>query len=129
MGFSQFDERIIQVQMGNWTFGTSPGALSPITGSAFGTRVDQLIFTWNGAAPTTVYVLVDDGFGDNGAIGSVTLAAPASGELTTVDAMAVLLPAASPYILLGPGGHISMQVTDTYLGTDMLTYYLSGGNF
>lgn len=129
MPFSQFDERVILATYGNFAFGTSPGSQVPFTGAAFGSRIDQLIFTWNGAAPTSVTVHLDDGFGDNADLGTVQMAGASVGEITTLDVIALLLPDTQPYILLGKGGQISIVVDDTYTGTDVLGYYITGGDF
>lgn len=129
MAFSQFDERTIYATMGNFAFGTSPASTLVAGATGFGMRIDQLQVSWNGAAPITVLVKANDGFGDNCVIGSVTLAAPASGELTTVDAIGAVMPLTQPYILLAASGQLQVEVTDTLTGADVVGWYASGGSF
>ncbi len=129
MGLSQFDEREPFGGYGSLGFGTSPADQSMVQGIKYGTRIDQLIFSWNGAADTVVAVRVDDGFGDVAVLGTITLVAPSSGLVTAVDVIAALLPAAQPYVLLPTGHNLVISVPDTYLGTDKVTYFAAGGNF
>jgi hypothetical protein len=127
MPLSQFDERTAYSAPGSFVNGTGVGIQSLAVGSTFGTRIDQFILTWNGAISTDVDIRVDDGSGDIGYFGTVTLPAAVGAIRGQVDVIATLCPSIQPYILLPSGFGLGLGILTAITGTDVLTYIVQGG--
>jgi len=129
MPLTQFDERTIFVSPNSYANPTAIGIQTLANGTGYGTRIDQLLLSWNGAAPIEVDLRLNDGFGDVAFIGTVVLAAITGTVLTSVDVLAALFPANQQYINLNASGALELLIKSAISGTDVLGAYASGGNF
>lgn len=129
MALTQFDERVINVSPNEQTAGAVASNYQVAAGVGYGTRYDQFLLSWNGAATFEVDIRVSDGFGDVATLGTLTLPASIGTETTTTDVLAALFPADQRFLILNAGGSVGVVTKATITGTDVMGAYLSGGNF
>jgi hypothetical protein len=129
MPLSQFDERAPFTTVNAAAAGFGPAIITLVNGSTYGTRIDQITASWNGAAPLEIDVDVNDGFGDIATIGTVTIPLAVGTVTETVDVIAALFPVIQPFIILPSGYQLRFTVKVLIAGSDVFGLWASGGNF
>jgi hypothetical protein len=129
MPISQFDERVVYISPTSYAAGTGVSILSVAQGTGYGTRVDQFLLSWLGAAPFEVDIRLNDGFGDVSIIGTVTLPAATGTVYEQVDVLAALMPAGQQFIQMNAGGSIEVITKAAITGSQVLNAYAAGGQF
>lgn len=129
MPLSQFDERVPNGSLNTYANPTAAGPLQLIVGRFYGTRLDQMILTWNGVAPFEVDIQLNDGFGDIAALGTVTIPAAVGTVLGTASVFDLLMPSSQAFVILANGTSIYVVTKAAISGSDVLTAWTSGGDF
>lgn len=129
MALSQFDEKVVNVSPSEQTAGAVASNYTVGQGVGYGTRYDQFLLSWSGAAPFEVDIRITDGFGDIATLGTLTLPAATGTVSSTTDVLAALFAADQRFIILNNQGSVGVVTKATITGTDVMGAYLSGGNF
>jgi hypothetical protein len=129
MPLSQFDERSAFTTTNAAVAGAGPAILTLVTGSLYGTRLDQIIFAWNGVAPLEVDVDINDGFGDIAFLGTVTIPPQVGTAQSVIDVIDALMPSTQPFVTLPSGFQIRATLKVLLAGAETFTQWLSGGTF